>query len=62
MCKLLEMPVNTLTVIKLFRKIHRQIVIHQAKALLHEKVGDKVGESLGDKAKEGAEGLKQLLE
>ena len=35
--------------------------LDEAKALLQEKVGDKVGESLGDKAKEGTEGLKKLL-
>lgn len=35
--------------------------LDEAKTLLNEKVGDKVGESLGDKAKEGVGGLKNLL-
>jgi len=35
--------------------------LDKAKALLNEKVGDQLGESLGDKAKEGTEGLKKLL-
>jgi len=35
--------------------------LDEAKALLNEKVGGQVSESLGDKAKEGAEGLKNLL-
>jgi hypothetical protein len=35
--------------------------LDEAKALLDEKVGSEIGESLGDKAKEGAEGLKNLL-
>lgn len=35
--------------------------LDEAKTLLNEKVGGAVGESLGDKAKEGAEGLKKLF-
>jgi hypothetical protein len=35
--------------------------LDEANALLHEKVGDKLGESLGQKAKEESEGLKKLL-
>lgn len=35
--------------------------LDEAKALLNEKIGDRVGGALGDKAKEGAEGLKNLL-
>ena len=35
--------------------------LEEAKALLEKKVVDQVGESLGEKAKEGTEGLKKLL-
>lgn len=35
--------------------------LEEAKALLDDKVGEQLGESLGDKAKEGAEGLKKLF-
>ena len=35
--------------------------LDEAKALLNEKAGDQLGESLGEKAKEGTEGLKKLL-
>ena len=35
--------------------------LDEAKALLNEKVGEQLGESLGGKAKEGSEGLKKLL-
>jgi hypothetical protein len=35
--------------------------LDEAKALLNERVGEQLGESLGGKAKEGSEGLKKLL-
>ena len=35
--------------------------LEEAKVLLDDKVGEQLGESLGDKAKEGAEGLKKLF-
>lgn len=35
--------------------------LDEAKALLDEKVGDQVGDALGEKAREGTEGLKKLL-
>jgi len=36
--------------------------LEEAKALLNEKVDEKVGGALNEKAKQGAEGLKQLLD